>query len=218
MSIIAPSLLSADFTRLAEEMAALREAKVEVLPLDVMDGHFVKNITFGYELIKALKPLAGDMKLDVHLMMTSPLQYIEKFCDAGADILTVHVECDDDIDECLSLTAKRGVIPGLSLKPTTPADAVIPYIGRARHILIMTVEPGFGGQSIMLDCLDKAQPIRDAAKEKGVCITVSADGGVNLDNCDRVAQAGVDILVAGSAVFGAPDMKQRFAEMSEKVR
>ncbi|MBE6765381.1 MAG: ribulose-phosphate 3-epimerase [Ruminococcaceae bacterium] len=214
MAKIAPSLLSADFTKLAWEMERLRDAKVEVLHLDVMDGHFVPNITFGYSLVKALRPLAPDLVFDVHLMMTHPLSYIDKFCDAGADILTVHVECDDDIDACLDAIAAKGVKPGLSVKPKTPAEAIKPYADKLGYVLVMTVEPGFGGQSMIYDCLDKFSVVREIC---GSDVLISVDGGVNAANCAEVAAKGADILVAGNAVFGASDMPAAFAGLSEKV-
>lgn len=214
MAKIAPSLLSADFTRLAWEMERMREAGVEILHLDVMDGHFVPNITFGYNLVKALRPLAPDMIFDVHLMMTNPLSYIDNFCKAGADILTVHVECDDDINACLDAIAKNGVKPGLSVKPKTPANAVAPYADKLGYVLVMSVEPGFGGQSMIYECLDKFSEVREICGNE---VLISVDGGVNAANCADVAAKGADILVAGNAVFGADDMQAAFAQLSEKV-
>lgn len=215
MAKIAPSLLSADFTRLADEMQRLNAANVEVLHLDVMDAHFVPNLTFGYSLVKALRPLGTDMIFDVHLMMTNPLSYIDKFCQAGADILTVHVECDDDIKACLEAIKKNGVKAGLSVKPKTPASAVLPYLDMLDYVLVMTVEPGFGGQSMIYECLDKIDELKALNKDD---MLIAVDGGVNAQNCTDVSSRGADILVAGNAVFGAPDMTAAFAELSEKVR
>ncbi|MBP3415717.1 MAG: ribulose-phosphate 3-epimerase [Clostridia bacterium] len=215
MAKIAPSLLSADFTRLADEMQRLSAANVEVLHLDVMDAHFVPNLTFGYSLVKALRPLGTDMVFDVHLMMTNPLSYIDKFCQAGADILTVHVECDDDIRACLEAIKKNGVKAGLSVKPKTPASAVLPYLDMLDYVLVMTVEPGFGGQSMIYECLDKINELKALGRED---MLIAVDGGVNANNCTDVSSRGADILVAGNAVFGAPDMTAAFAELSEKVR
>ena len=179
MAKIAPSLLSADFTRLADEMQRLSAANVEVLHLDVMDAHFVPNLTFGYSLVKALRPLGTDMVFDVHLMMTNPLSYIDKFCQAGADILTVHVECDDDIRACLEAIKKNGVKAGLSVKPKTPASAVLPYLDMLDYVLVMTVEPGFGGQSMIYECLDKINELKALGRED---MLIAVDGGVNANN------------------------------------
>lgn len=218
MSVIAPSLLSADFTRLDEEMKRLRASGAKWLHLDVMDGHFVPNITFGYALVKSLRPLTEGIRLDVHLMMTNPSAYIDKFADAGADAITVHTECGDDIDRCLAMINARGITAGVAIKPATPAEAVSPYIDRIGHVLIMTVEPGFGGQTIMYDCLDKAAKLRRIADEAGRTVTIAVDGGVNAENCRRVADAGIDVLVAGNAVFGAEDLEKAYRELAAKVR
>ncbi|MBE6754411.1 MAG: ribulose-phosphate 3-epimerase [Ruminococcaceae bacterium] len=217
MAIIAPSLLSADFTRLADEMDRMHQAKAEILHLDVMDGHFVPNITFGYALVGALRPMTEGITLDVHLMMTHPLEYIERFVKAGADMITVHVECDDDIQACIDSIHKHGIKAGLSIKPATPVSALEPYIGGIEHVLIMTVEPGFGGQGIMWDCVEKIPAVRKAATDHGREITIAVDGGICEENCAQVAQIGADILVAGNAVFGAKDMKAAYKRLSALV-
>ncbi len=219
MANIAPSLLSADFTRLSWEMERFSSAGAKILHLDVMDGHFVPNLTFGYTLVGALRPLVPEVTFDVHLMMTNPLEWIDRFCDAGADMITVHIECDDDIDECIKAINARGKIAGVSVKPNTPAEAVFPYLDRIGLVLVMTVEPGFGGQGMIYECLDKFAPIRKAADEAGnKSLLISVDGGVNAKNCAEVAAKGADILVAGNAVFGAEDMPAAFAELSAKVQ
>jgi len=219
MANIAPSLLSANFTRLTEEMERFCGAGAKILHLDVMDGHFVPNLTFGYTLVKALRPLAPEVTFDVHLMMTNPLVWIDRFCDAGADMVTVHMECDDDIDECIKAINARGKVAGLSVKPNTPPEVLFPYIDRVGLVLVMTVEPGFGGQGMIYECLEKFAPIRKAADEAGnTGLLISVDGGVNAENCAEVAAKGADILVAGNAVFGAKDMQAAFAELSAKVQ
>ena len=216
---IAPSLLSADFTQLTKELERFNNAGAEVLHLDVMDGHFVPNLTFGYTLVKALRPLSPHAVFDVHLMMTNPLEWIDRFCDAGADMVTVHVECDDDIDECIDAITRNGKIAGISVKPKTPAEAVAKYIDRVGLVLVMTVEPGFGGQGMIYECLDKFAEIRKLADEAGnKQLLISVDGGVNAANCADVAAKGADILVAGNAVFGAEDMQKAFAELSRRVQ
>ena len=219
MAKIAPSLLSADFMNLSSELRRLSGAGAQILHLDVMDGHFVPNITFGYNLLESISRENNafghrKMTLDVHLMMTNPLRYIDDFCKAGADMLTIHAECGDPIEECLSKIERNGVIPGISVKPATPADAIAPYINSIGCCLVMTVEPGFGGQKLMEDCLPKIGQVRAMAGDKDIIISV--DGGVNLANCKAVADCGADILVAGNAVFAGPDMNRAFKELSEQ--
>lgn len=219
MARIAPSLLSADFTKLTEEMDRFNGCGAEILHLDVMDGHFVPNMTFGHNLVKSLRPLVPDGIFDVHLMMTNPLGWIDRFCDAGADMVTVHIECDDDIDECINAIKARGKVAGLSVKPNTPAEAVFPYLDRVGLVLVMTVEPGFGGQGMIYECLEKIPAIRKAAESVGTNgLLISVDGGVNEENCKLIADKGTDILVAGNAVFGAEDMKAAFTALSEKIK
>ncbi|MGN0475300.1 MAG: ribulose-phosphate 3-epimerase [Acutalibacteraceae bacterium] len=214
MAKIAPSLLSADFTKLGEEVKEIESVGTEILHIDIMDGHFVPNLTFGYSMVKALRPVS-DMIYDVHLMMTNPLSYIENFAKAGSDIITVHTECDDDINECLALIHKCGVKAGLSVKPKTSPDALFPYLDKLEHILVMTVEPGFGGQSMMPECLDKIAVIKAECASRGLNIPVMIDGGVNADNVQTAARAGADMMVAGNAVFGAKDRAAAFKILSE---
>lgn len=215
MAYIAPSILSADFTKLGEEIRFLEEMGTKVVHVDIMDGHFVPNLTFGYTMVKALARYKGSMKFDVHLMMTNPSDYIEKFIEAGADMLTIHVECEDDIETCLRQIRRLGAVPGLSLKPKTPADEVRPYVGMFDQCLIMTVEPGFGGQKIIEKCLDKIQQVRDLCLGKQLVMAV--DGGVNAENVRFVAEKGADLIVAGNAVLGAEDRVSAFNAMQSAV-
>ncbi len=208
MAIIAPSILSADFTKLGEEMLEIQNYGVEVVHIDIMDGCFVPNLTFGYTMVQALKAYKGNMKFDVHLMMEHPYDYIDKFIDAGADMLTVHLECSDDISECLKKIRDRGIVAGISIKPKTPVLALADYVGKFEQCLVMTVEPGFGGQKIIMDCLEKITEIRALCKDNDICIAV--DGGVNADNAKYVAECGADLIVAGNAVLGAKDRKSAF--------
>lgn len=214
MAKIAPSLLSADFTKLADEVKEIEAVGTEILHIDIMDGHFVPNLTFGYSMVKALRPVS-DMVYDVHLMMTNPLAYIENFAKAGSDIITVHTECDDDIDACIDMIHQCGVKAGLSVKPKTPAEALFPYLDKLEHILVMTVEPGFGGQSMMPECLDKIAVIKAECVKRGLSIPVMIDGGVNADNVQTAAKAGADMMVAGNAVFGAKDRAAAFKALTE---
>lgn len=214
MAIIAPSLLSADFTKLGDEVKEIEAVGTQVLHIDIMDGHFVPNLTFGYSMVKALRPLSG-MVFDVHLMITHPLDYIENFAKAGSDVITVHTECDDDLDKCLALIHACGAKAGLSVKPQTPPDALFPYLDRLEHILVMTVEPGFGGQSMIPECLDKIAVIKAECARRGLTIPVMIDGGVNASNVQTAAQAGADMMVAGNAVFGASDRAAAFKTLSQ---
>ena len=217
-SRVAPSLLSADFTRLADEMERFRASGAQILHLDVMDGHFVPNMTFGHNLVKSLRPLVPDATFDVHLMMTEPLKWIDRFCDAGADMITVHVECDDNVSECIKAITARGKIAGISVKPGTSVERLVPYLDKVGLALVMTVEPGFGGQGMMYDCLEKIPEIRKAAEAAGnSSLLISVDGGVNAENCAEVAKKGANILVAGNAVFGAKDMQAAFADLTARI-
>ena len=214
MAIIAPSLLSADFTRMGDEVREIESVGARVLHIDIMDGHFVPNLTFGYSMVKALRPVT-DMIFDVHLMMTDPIDYIEDFAKAGSDIITIHTECNSDPDSCIRLIHQCGKKAGLSIKPKTAPEALFPYLGKLDHILVMTVEPGFGGQSMMPECLDKIAVIKSECSARGLDIPVMIDGGVNAKNASMAAQAGADMMVAGNAVFGASDRAAAFKALCE---
>lgn len=214
MAKIAPSLLSADFTKLAEEVKEIESVGTEILHIDIMDGHFVPNLTFGYSMVKALRPIS-DMVYDVHLMITNPLDYIENFAKSGSDVITVHVECDDDLNKCIDIIHSCGAKAGLSVKPKTAPEELFPYLDKLEHILIMTVEPGFGGQSMIPECLDKIAVIKEECAKLGLNIPVMIDGGVNASNVRTAAKAGADMMVAGNAVFGAKDRAAAFKTLSE---
>ncbi|MBK6090237.1 ribulose-phosphate 3-epimerase [Ruminococcus difficilis] len=211
--LIAPSLLSCDFSKMGEEIARMDKAGADWMHLDVMDGHFVPNLTFGAPIMKWVRPFS-DKPFDVHLMISDPLRYIDDFADAGADIITFHIESDSDIDKTIDKIKSRGIKAGLVLKPKTPAEAVFPYLDRLDLVLVMTVEPGFGGQSFMADMMPKVEAIKAEINRRGLNVLIEADGGIGDATIAEVARAGVDVSVAGTAVFKAENPSQAIKRLA----
>ena len=202
--ILSPSLLSADFYVAGRQLEALENAGSYRLHLDVMDGIFVPNISFGQVVVRSLRKRCG-MFFDTHLMITDPIRYIDDFAKAGSDSITVHLESCSDPAECLKRIAAHGIRAAIALKPASPAELAFPFLGLCGMVLVMTVEPGFGGQSFMHDMLPKISALKAEADRRGLNISIQVDGGIDRVTAPLAVEAGADDLVAGSSVFGADD-------------
>ncbi|MDY3281621.1 ribulose-phosphate 3-epimerase [Dysosmobacter sp.] len=209
---IAPSILSADFANLERDIRRIDTA--DYVHVDVMDGMFVPNITIGIPVVMCIRPTTA-LPLDVHLMICRPVRYVEQFCDAGADLVTVHVESDteENIHAAIDKILAKGKRAGIVLKPATPAEAVLPFLEKVNLILVMTVEPGFGGQKFMADMMPKVSAIRALIDERNPCCELEVDGGVDPVTCKTCIAAGANVLVAGSAVYKAEDIPGRIAAL-----
>lgn len=211
-TLISASILSADFACLGDEIERAVSRGCDMIHFDVMDGHFVPNISYGVPVLKSLKKCT-DKPYDVHLMISNPIDYVDAFADAGADIITFHVEADSDIAATIKKVKAHGIKVGLTLKPATPAEEVFPYINDIDMVLVMTVEPGFGGQSFMSDMLDKISAIRAKAVELGKDLDIEVDGGIDGTTAPLVKAAGANVLVSGSYLFKAKDIDSAIASL-----
>ena len=216
MAILSPSILSADYMHFHEDMDRTKADGAKWLHVDIMDGHFVPNMSFGYAWVKAMRKIT-DLVLDVHLMIDTPIKYAEEFCKAGADYLTIHVEADtpENVKKTLELIRSLGVKPGIVVKPKTPAEAIAEYLPLVDLVLVMTVEPGFGGQKFMADMMPKLKKLREMLDEVNPGCHLEVDGGVDLNTAEICKANGANVLVAGSAFYGAAD-RAAFVETIEK--
>ena len=212
MFIVSPSVLAADFAKLGDELKKIEKAGATYAHLDVMDGIFVPNISFGAPMISSIRKASG-LIFDVHLMITEPQRYVDDFVKAGADILTIHYESCENPLEVVRYIKSKEVKVGLSIKPATPAEAIYDMLPELDMLLVMTVEPGFGGQKIMLDQLEKVRKIRKYANEHGINIDIEVDGGLTADNVGLATAAGANVIVAGSAVYNAKSPKEIIKKM-----
>lgn len=213
---ISPSILAADFSRLLDEIVSMEQAGADMIHLDVMDGIFVTNISFGLPVIESLRKRT-DMIFDVHLMIDRPERYAKRFIDAGADILTFHIEATEDPAGLLDLIRSYGAKAAISIKPGTPAEAVFPLLDKCDMVLVMTVEPGYGGQKFMADMLPKIAEIKKEIDKRGLVVEIQVDGGINPENAPSVISAGANILVAGSSVFKSDDRKKAIESLRCKI-
>lgn len=216
MTRIAPSILSADFMRLGEEIRAAGQAGADMLHIDIMDGHFVPNITIGPFIVEAIRKTT-DLPLDVHLMIEEPDRYLKDFITAGADYLTVHVEASVHLHRTVQWIKESGARAGVSLNPATPVWVLEPILPDLDLVLVMSVNPGFGGQGFIPQCLEKIRTLRTIIEEKGLPVLIEVDGGVKPDNAHEIKDAGADILVMGSAFFNSQDYASLMKSVREKL-
>jgi len=216
MRKIAPSILSADFTKLGEEIEAVEAAGADYIHIDVMDGHFVPNITVGPMIVKAARKVT-DLPLDVHLMIENPERYIDDFVRAGSDLIAVHVETVTHLHRLLGVIQDAGIKAGTALNPATPLSSIQHVLHNLDMVVLMTVNPGFGGQSFIPEVLPKIEELKRIIEQKGIEVDIEVDGGINVENISQVARAGANVFVAGNAVFGSQDYAETIALMRENI-
>nr|WP_330370900.1 ribulose-phosphate 3-epimerase [Butyrivibrio sp. LB2008] len=200
MNILSSSILSADFARLGSQIEEVDKAGTHYIHIDVMDGMFVPSISYGMPIVKSIRGIT-DKLFDVHLMIVDPIRYIKNFVDVGADSVTFHQEATDDPMAVIDEIHKYGKKAGIAIKPATPIDAIVPYLEKVEMVLVMTVEPGFGGQQLIPESLDKVRELRKLIDKKGIDVDIQVDGGIYIDNVEEILEAGANVIVSGSGIF-----------------
>lgn len=213
---ISPSILSSDYGNLSSELKRMEACGADMLHIDVMDGHFVPNITLGAPIVKCIRK-SSTLPFDVHLMISDPYKYIPDFVNAGSDIITFHAEADSDIEKTIDLILASGKKAGLSVKPKTSVEAVYPYLDKLSMVLVMTVEPGFGGQSFMEDMMPKVSAVRSEIDRRGLDVDIQVDGGINKDTISIAAKAGANVFVSGNAIFSSDDAEKTIADFKARA-